>query len=406
MEHVQFSYLDCSYEGRGVLRWSPHRGGELDAFVNTNDPLPQKIVFGRGGPHAPDVIRMRTNRGQQRMRATVPLVDRFDLVEESRLNIRLPHLLMNSAGNSYIKPGTWNGRVVLRGLPEHTIMPDVMHTRRQFPGRRTFAKGWKRNALSFGDPTGATVRGEKTDDGHLVVHWNLKSRYGRLGRPRCWPEAFRDALSVLTGSELHIVQSEVETRTRTRLELVTRRDSTKLGDLSLVSEQLLSKSDLRLLTRFFYKGGPEALVARMMFGQLAEATRQRTRAGLELLTATILEAALRTLQDTPFVPGKSNKFDAKRALRAFRNTYLDSTWADVAADVLKAWKRLRHRNAHPEWLHAPSKPGDWYQAAYHDLMLLSRFYGAMILAMAGKEDTPKPIVPDLSKRSILTITRK
>jgi hypothetical protein len=56
--------------------------------------------------------------------------------------------------------------------------------------------------------------------------------------------------------------------------------------------------------------------------------------------------------------------------------------------------RLRHRNAHPDWLTTPNGvlSKEELKESTKDLIFLSRFYGYMILALAGFKEV-EPLFP-------------
>jgi hypothetical protein len=62
--------------------------------------------------------------------------------------------------------------------------------------------------------------------------------------------------------------------------------------------------------------------------------------------------------------------------------------------VFGAWRRLRHRNAHPDWLHGDGNDSIRRQAV-EDLMTLTRFYGIMIFAMARVPTLPELRIPQI-----------
>jgi len=121
-----------------------------------------------------------------------------------------------------------------------------------------------------------------------------------------------------------------------------------------------------------------------MIDQVAEASRQLNWEATELLVATVLEAALRTLQNVPFVPGAKNSWKADKSLAAFCTRYLGRGWEEQSRSVLAAWRRLRHKNAHPTWLTDSRRDEAAAGSALADMALLTRFYGTMIFAMAGR----------------------
>ena len=144
------------------------------------------------------------------------------------------------------------------------------------------------------------------------------------------------------------------------------------------------------LTRFFAARGPHADVCWSIFCRLAEASCQQTWESRELLTGTTLEATLRTLDNHPFRHGDYS-WKIKQSLEAFRQAYLGAGWEPACDKALQVRDRLRHRNAHPDWItHAGGSfsKQEWQQSI-EDLTFLSRFYGFVILALSGF----KPLQP-------------
>lgn len=72
----------------------------------------------------------------------------------------------------------------------------------------------------------------------------------------------------------------------------------------------------------------------------------------------------------------------------FKKKYFSEKWSPACESALKVYARLRHRNAHPDWLTTPNGvlSKEELKQSTKDLVLLSRFYGYMILALAGFKD--------------------
>ena len=126
---------------------------------------------------------------------------------------------------------------------------------------------------------------------------------------------------------------------------------------------------------------------------MVEASRQKTLQGRELLISTILEAVLRTIDRKP-TKRKKDSWKCQTSLRDFRIEYLPSGWTRTCGNVRKAFDRLRNRNAHPDWLisEGGGLSDEELNKSLNDIILLSRFYGYMILALAGFKDL-KPEFP-------------
>src|SRR5699024_507066 len=161
--------------------------------------------------------------------------------------------------------------------------------------------------------------------------------------------------SFLLGIELKRLKSEMNGRNSN---VVVIKRSTEIKDMlvyrGLKSFELFSSMAIWELTTFFTKGYldkkeyQESHVARRMLEQLIEAEQQKTLAAKELLTATVLEAALRTLFEVP----SSDKLYVPHYLKNdFIPKYANGAeWREVRKQVAKSFKNMRHRNAHPDWL--------------------------------------------------------
>jgi hypothetical protein len=141
------------------------------------------------------------------------------------------------------------------------------------------------------------------------------------------------------------------------------------------------------LIEFFLKRGTEDFVCRNILGQMQEAARQQTWQASELLVSTILEAALRTLDNHPF-RDRDHSWKINQSMDLFRCRYLAKEWTEPCERALEAHRRLRHRNAHPDWLFEEGRRRSEVQKTdvLRDISFLSRFYGYMIMALAGFTD--------------------
>lgn len=80
----------------------------------------------------------------------------------------------------------------------------------------------------------------------------------------------------------------------------------------------------------------------------------------------------------------------------FREKYFSKRSETACELALKTHVDLRHRNAHPDWLTAPNGvlSKDELKQSTRDLVFMSRFYGYMILAMAGFKEM-EPLFPNV-----------
>ena len=158
----------------------------------------------------------------------------------------------------------------------------------------------------------------------------------------------------------------------------------------IAERTLWEKQTFFHLADFFAREEPHAQICRNIFDQLAEAARQRSWQAQELLLATILEAALRNVFNKPFTRKKQlGKFDISNPLSKFVGLYLDgSKWRGARKRAEAAFHRLRDRNAHPDWMlqDKGERPIGDLETSLDDMIFLSKFYGYMILALAGFKD--------------------
>lgn len=393
VDEVRFDLAGGCYRGPGVLEWAPETGARLLAFPTRSGPPLQKHI------RIPDdlgleatSLRVRLGGGWGRMRIPVRMsANSIILRWDNRLDVRLGRVVASRRSDPrWATKASWSGRSVFwLGTDGRTMLPDSVRSITWVGQQRTEALS--RSALSVGDRVGARWTG-RTTDGFLHLGWALRPRYARLGRWWRWPEAFALSLTLLLGRQVSLVQSEEEAPHRERLLLQRRPEElVKLGILAPFQNTWVPKDDLVNVTRLMYGLSIKGLVARKMTEQLLEAARQATHAGLELLTATILEAAMRTLNDIPYVPNARNQFNVSRELRHFCAEHLSQRWTSYADEVIvPTWRRVRHRNAHPEWLTGSPRPTSLPRQARRDLTTLARFYGAMILGMAGRAPAAPP----------------
>jgi hypothetical protein len=192
----------------------------------------------------------------------------------------------------------------------------------------------------------------------------------------------------LTGAGICLLQKTVYRGAQKITEVRVHQDTRPLGHyLRLTNDPTVDTASFVRLTEFFLKGGRAQLVCRNVLGQMEEAARQQTWQATELLVSTILEAALKTLDGRPFKQG-DDSWKIKPSLFAFRDRYLSREWSNACEKAIKVHFVLRNRNAHPDWLYQEGQPRSEIQKmdVLRDISFLSRFYGYMILALAGFEN--------------------
>ncbi|MEA5510200.1 hypothetical protein VB715_10545 [Crocosphaera sp. UHCC 0190] len=99
----------------------------------------------------------------------------------------------------------------------------------------------------------------------------------------------------------------------------------------------------------------------------------------------------------------NDQWKIEGALKRFRDNYLSRDWKSFCKQdgkIIKIYRDLRHRNAHPDWLFTQGGylSKEQMEKSLDDMIFLSRFYGYMILAIAGVKEL-KPEFPSPHKES-------
>lgn len=402
IQSAWFEYLGGLYKGRGFLEYIPERGFTINALLDrTGPPLPNPIEFPMLRIARPDELRRIRMRVLDSYALSSPVCvgDRLGLLLGPSLSTVCPSMLfITDRPSEGMRHGTYGS--ALLSVSSNMHFPQVVERETRFSGR-TITLRSSLDGLQW-NTDGMVLQAIREDSTCLEVHWQLtgdewtKEDNWKLG------PALANALSILGGCTVQVIQRMALRRNKDLIEWNHPRSTDHLSYLTMAPPSPLGDGNIdaelcRILTYFFLKGGRNADVARQMLDQMAEAAQQRTRAGRELLCATILEAALRTVFSIPFSNKKPATFNVEKELSRFRDTYLTTSWTPVCKDVIKRFRRLRHRNAHPDWMtqEGGGMSSEALEDSLDDMIRLARFYGYMILAMAGVEGLiprfPKPI---------------
>jgi len=406
LERIWFDYLGGRYVGNGFMSWEPDAGFHIEAILKRHGkPLPSKIEFGKIRVPTPEdirTIRIKPLHFNWAIIPNVSLRDNLELLLENRLSINVDRVLFstiseNKKESKYFCSILYETKGDLRlshKLREETYINEQ---------RVKYSLG--KSGIWYDDKE-QKISGYMDDEKHLKIFWTLdKSYYSK--RDSCiLPRAAKKALSMMYGQTLHLLKSEVHRGNRKIIEVRRRRKVKSLGILSpFGSQRILNMEVFLKLTDFFIRNDNYANICLKIFSQMTEAARQQSRQATELLLSTILEAALRTLYNKPFL-NNAEKFDPGDYLNRFFKEYLLKTWNGIDEKVMKARKNLRHRNAHPDWLYGQggSLSPESVERSVDDMIILSRFYGFMILALAGFKGL-KPAFPSPQKdwSSLMTI---
>jgi len=399
LEQLCFDYLGSRYQGRGIMTWKPDEGFHIEAFLEKPSVAPPKTIeFGKVGIIRQSnitSIRMRPQGFDWGLAPNVHLIDRHDVLWQNRLSINLSRVIFSDSGRISNKDSNWFGSALYQ-TKNQLELSDVVHSEVRINGQEV---EWnkKTSGIWYEDEQNHKIVGRMIDDRHLKLHWRLTKSLWSKAHSWQWPEAAQDSLSMLFGEQVWLLQREVKRGAQTCIEIRKRREIDSLGSLSLFGEQCkLDKFYFVQLTDFLVRNQPHAIICRNIFNQTMEASRQQSWQASELLVSTILEAALRSIDQHPFQPGDKS-WHIERSLKIFREKYFSREWKNYFKKAEETHRSLRHRNAHPDWLfnQGGALSEEERAKSLDDMIFLSRFYGYMILTLAGFKNLepsfPKPL---------------
>ncbi|MCT7957699.1 hypothetical protein [Laspinema palackyanum] len=404
LKWISFYYLGFRYQGRGVMTWNPEQGFYIQAFLETPQEFPKTTIE----LNKPDIIR-KQHLTSIRMKSTnftwaiVPNVHLGDQGEmillENRIFIKVSRVIFYNCWGFSNKPNNNLWGSALYKTASKLRLPDKVSTEVLINDQQREFKE-ELSGILYEDENNYKLVGRMIDDRYLKISWLLPTSQCSKVDNWKWSEALQDSFSLLYGESIELVRREIRrgyNKIYSEIKHQSRLDS--LGVLSpLKQTQQLNKSSLMLLTQFFVTEGVNSGICRQMFKQMLEASRQESWQARELLLSTILEAALRTIENHPFKP-RDHSFQVAKALKNFREKYFSKDWKPEIKKILDIYENMRHRNAHPDFL---LKKGGYLSEEYReksvdDMIYLSRFYGYMILAMAGFQDLEPQFPPPFAE---------
>ena len=387
LDKIWFQSLGGMYTGRGLLTWDPENGFHIDAFIERKGPnLPSPIPLGKVGyisKEDTNSIRMKSKS----FNAIIPyaiLNNHIELIWDSRLSFNSSRIIIfNRYKNEKINE--LSGSVLLK-TKGNLILPSNVKTTEKVGNEKEFIGS--KNLISHKSED-HSIKGEYYKNNYLSLWYNLSTN--KWSRYHCWKwaEAARYALSIITEQDICLLHRKISRGNQTIEEIHKTKDIDSLDIFSSLGFGEPINQDLFVkLTEYFLSedsmNANNIRVCKNIFNQLIEASRQKTRQGRELLISTILEAALRTIYDIPYKPRKRN-INIGQNLEKFCKDYFSEEWTSICTNVEKVFKDMRNRNAHPDWLikKEGSLSEESLSIALDDIIFLSRFYGYMILALAG-----------------------
>jgi len=400
LELLYFHYRGNRYQGRGIMTWNPDEGFHLEAFLDKQGKVLQRIELGKVG------IAHKTNVCSIRMRPRGydwAIAPNIRLTASDEINISNGHLSVNFGRVFFCKSITpiisildnsiWTGSAIYETKSDLSL-PDTVYTDVRI-NEQQIGQTWKASGILYEDNQQQNLIGHLVDEKQLKLQWKLPKSHWSKAESWRWAIAIQDALSIWYGETLWLLQREVVRGSKKCTELRQKGKLNSLELLSLFGNRPFDQRTFIGLTEFFARNSPHSDICRRIFWQMVEASRQQSRQASELLISTILEAALRSIDQRPFTPKRDNSWNVGKGLENFFNQYLPSEkWSNIRKQVMRAHSYLRDRNAHPDWLF--SQGGSLSEAeqvqSLDSMILLSRFYGYMILALAGCKDL-EPIFP-------------
>ena len=364
-------------------------------------PLPDRIELGKAGVltrHDAITMRMRLTTGEIAVAPNIFFRPNLRLLHENHLSITLKRVLFVNHW-PFANASEWWGGSALYKTCEELILPDTVN-RKVTIGNEEVESGHAAAGILHKDDR-IDLSGRQVDADHLELSWNLSKADWTKAESWRWAEEAQHALAILSGQTIRLVRRKtyrsIGTNTVEYTEIRKQNEPELLLDIlcPIKKRMPFDKNAFVKMTEFLARNPERGKICRKIFYQIADASRQRTWQGRELLLSTILEAALRTLYGQPFQPGVYS-WPVEEYLEKFRQDFLTVKWQDACRRVLEVQKRLRHRNAHPDWLsdEGGSESKAEMEQSVDDMVFLSSFYGYMIMAIAGFKDVepsfPKP----------------
>jgi hypothetical protein len=406
LNQVKFRYLGQTFTGRGIMSWKPEGGFHIEAPLDLEPladvrevPLGRLRVVSRKDAASIKLIFPGTERA---IASAISLIDRYDVLSEKRLSININRVLFFTQdllseeecsndqfrGSALFEIEAIDFLSDLIELQENVILGD-----RVVPLKSE--RNW-RGILHEGQ-NGELIVGYCIDKQYLKVDWELPRK--RFNRAYAWrlPESIQYALSIFLGQDVCLLQREMRWDSCQRIEMRKKRKITLLGFLQPIQyRSTIDREHFIRLIHFVSAKEPGSEVCCRIFKQLLNASSQFNWQIREFIVSSILEAALRSINQEPFLRnrGSCKKWNVGIGLHSFLNSYLPESWEPLHERVMKDFSHLRDRSAHPDWLFTQggALSEEEREKSLDSMIFLSRFYGYMILALVGFRDL-EPIFP-------------
>ena len=390
---LRVNFEGVRYVGEGELRWIPSEGFKIQASLS---PLGKQrsrtISIGGGGPIPRRRIGFKIYN-VWRAFSTQVFINSWQFLEVSlkkKFTAEFDTLVLSSSSNLLSKVSSTSGACTFL-LGNFADLPDYIEKKVTLGGEILTSEKARRG-LSFRD-NDLEITGFMDENHHLEIAWKyLSSRYSKTND---WSMAIamRDALSISTGCTARLLRRELYRPKKTFAEFITKRPVTNLGYFSPIADiDLFDKRLFGNLLQIFIANNVNATLCRNLFYSIADALNTRNKQLMEFLIASSLEAFLRTFDNRPRTGSRStDKWHLDGSLKNFQEKYLSGEkkkeWKKICSKVKEYHSVLRNRAGHPDWLASENSSADVKSREPYDQMeFLCRFYGYMILAIAGYEN--------------------
>lgn len=419
LEKFWFDYLAGRYVGRGIMTWNPKTGFHIEAPLKRQKlPQPEIVELGKVGivgKNNTSSIRMKPWYYDWAFSPAVPLVDREDILSQHRFSTNLSSATFLNTHADIGCPSNYIGASLYEIQDINFLFDFVTRGEVKVADHSLKLGTCDLKGIFHRGGQGEEIKGYLVDDRYLELYWQFPKTI--FSKEYCWrwSEAVQFSLSILLGQTVNLLYRELTSRNRTRSEFKKQQDIKSHGLLRLYYHQY-SKEEIKAskiyflkLTDFLACKSEGSSICINILKQITEASQQKNWQTRELLLSTILEAVLRNVDNQPIQAkkGKSKKsWDVGTSLDKFFQKHLPSQgWQQFRDRVMKEHTNLRVRNAHPDWLFSQGgalSEGE-KEKALDSMIFLSRFYGYMILSLAGVENL-EPVFPRPHKDWGATIT--
>lgn len=359
IEKIWFKHRGEVHRGTGVLTWSPESGFHLIAKV-IEGSKPQKVEARSIEIVKPIRMMFEISPMLGTTHAMTPPLNirDSDLYFRDSIVINFRQIAFFDTLNHELskKQIKWYGSAIFE-TSEKLIFPDSIWNEKKIGGI-PIAQSSSRTGLNYQGENKEQITGEIVDNKYLKFDWGLPKEIWNKESSWRFIEALQDAISIVSGCVVRTRYYETYRGHRKVRGYNLNGETSSLGlifrlfDYDFVPKELVGK-----LAIFLSEKREEEHIIRKIYWQVVDASNQNSDAGQALLLSTILEASLRTLHKLPFVPGRSSAqdpFKLSESIKRFQSEYLtgisEKKWNEKIFEIVEAYKRLRHRYAHPDWV--------------------------------------------------------